>query len=67
MCIGGTPSIPSVPERQAMKLPDQGSTAFTDKGSRRRRLAMMAGLVTGNNGALGTANTSSASPSTTLG
>lgn len=68
MCIGGgTPDLPSVPERQATKLPDQGSSAFSDKTSRRRRAAMIAGLVTSPQGALGAVNTSSASTSSTLG
>ena len=68
MCLGGgTPDIPAVPERQATKLPDQGSTSFSDKDSRRRRLALMAGLVTSPQGALGAVNSSSASTSSTLG
>ena len=60
MCTG-TPDVPSVPERQQMKLPDQGSNAFSDKDSRRRRRAMIAGLVTSPTGAMGTANTSATS------
>lgn len=44
-----------------MKLPDQGSSAFSDKDSRRRRRAMIAGLVTSPTGAMGTANTSATS------
>ncbi len=60
--MGGTPDVPSVPERQATKLPDQGSTANSDKDSRRRRRAMIAGLVTSPQGALGTASTTAASP-----
>lgn len=66
MCIGGTPDIPAVPERQATKLPDQGAT-FSDKDSRRRRLALMSGLVTSPQGALGAVKSSSASTSSTLG
>lgn len=38
MCIGGTPKAPDIPERQALKLPDGGSTStFTDDDARRRR------------------------------
>ncbi len=68
MCIGGgTPDIPAVPERQPTKLPDQGSSAFSNKDVRRKRLAMMAGLITSPQGALGAVNTSSSSTSSTLG
>jgi len=44
--------VPTVPERQAVKLPDQGATASASDGNRFRR-AMMAGLMTSPQGVLG--------------
>jgi hypothetical protein len=44
--------MPTVPERQVMKLPDQGSKGAGADPSRFRR-ALMAGLVTSPNGVLG--------------
>jgi len=55
-----TPDVATVPERQAVKLPDAGSTGTTDADARRRRRAVIAGLMTSPQGALGTANTSAA-------
>lgn len=51
MCTG-TPDIPSVPERQASKLPDAGAPTSASQTDRYRR-AMMAGLVTSPQGVLG--------------
>lgn len=51
MCLG-TPNVPSVPERQAAKLPDAGTQTYT-KDNARWRKAMLAGMVTGPQGALG--------------
>ncbi len=51
MCMS-TPDIPAVPERQAAKLPDNGAPAGATDTSRRRR-AIMAGILTSANGALG--------------
>jgi hypothetical protein len=45
-----------VPERQAVKLPDQGAPDSAGKNRDRWRRAIMAGLVTGPQGALGTPN-----------
>lgn len=50
MC--STPTIPTVPVRQPVQLPDQGaSPAATDNGAWRR--AVLAGMVTGPQGVLG--------------
>ncbi|AIT81228.1 hypothetical protein [Novosphingobium pentaromativorans] len=51
MCTG-TPDIPSVPERQAMKLPDNGAPEGSTDNSRRRR-AIIAGLMTSPSGTVG--------------
>ena len=40
-----TPDVPTVPERQPVKLPDEGSPATTDDFRKRRR-AIIAGLMT---------------------
>jgi len=50
-----------MPERQSVKLPDEGADPVADRDARRRRKAMISGMITGPNGALGTANTSAAS------
>lgn len=47
MCIGGSPpDPPTVPERQAQKLPDNGSTAGRTDDTLKRRRAMMATVLT---------------------
>lgn len=51
MCTS-TPDIPSVPERQAQKLPDAGAPTSAGQNNRFRR-ALMAGLVTSPQGVLG--------------
>lgn len=51
MCTS-TPDIPTVPERQAAKLPDSGAPAGSATDSMRRR-AILAGLITGPQGTLG--------------
>jgi len=43
MC--STPTVPTAPERQALKLPDQGAPAGTMDNARWRR-ALLAGMVT---------------------
>lgn len=55
------PDTPTPVERQSVKLPDEGADPTKDRDARRRRKAMMSGLITGPSGALGTANTSAAS------
>lgn len=52
MCVGSSPDISSVPERQAMKLPDSGAPQGSTDNNRRRR-AIMAGLMTSPQGVLG--------------
>jgi hypothetical protein len=54
MCVS-TPDIPTVPERQAMKLPDNGLPGDARKRGR-WRAAIMAGLVTSPQGVLGSPN-----------
>lgn len=47
MCgIGKTPDVPTIPERQAAKLPDQGATADGVSDRARRRRGMMAAVLT---------------------
>lgn len=50
MCIGGTPDIPAVQERQVSKIPDGGSTASRTQDSLKRRRALMATVLTGPSG-----------------
>jgi 2-keto-3-deoxy-galactonokinase len=51
MCVG-TPKIPTVPERQAQKLPDNGAPLGANRRDDFRR-AMMAGMITSPQGVLG--------------
>jgi len=51
MCMSA-PSVPSVPERQAAKLPDQGAADNAGISSKFRR-AILAGLITSPQGVLG--------------
>lgn len=53
MCTPKPPEPVSIPERQALKLPDGGATAPRADDEIRRRRAMMATAVTGS--LLGTA------------
>lgn len=53
--ICSAPDIPTVPERQVTKMPDQGAKGAGADPSRFRR-ALMAGLVTSPNGVLGSPN-----------
>lgn len=56
MCTS-TPDLPTVPERQATKLPDAGSTASNADAAAKRRRGLYASILTGANGAAGMANT----------
>jgi len=56
MCIGGTPDVPSVPERQLAKQP-QSSAADSSGDARRRRLMYAASILTTPQGATGAPNT----------
>jgi hypothetical protein len=51
MCTS-TPDVPTVPERQAVKLPDSGAPEGALDNGRRRR-AILAGLITSPQGVLG--------------
>lgn len=57
MCLPKTPNVPTMPERQAIKLPDEGLEVTRDSSKRRR--AIMAGIITSPQGALGSPNVSS--------
>lgn len=58
MCgIGKAPEVPTIPERQATKLPDQGATADTVSDRARRRRGMMASILTSAQGAASPLNT----------
>ena len=51
MCTPKTPDMPTQPERQSMKLPDEGLDLTKDSSKRRR--AIMAGSPTPANPTLG--------------
>lgn len=57
MCTPKTPDMPTQPERQSMKLPDEGLDLTKDSSKRRR--AVMAGIITSPQGALGSPNAAS--------
>lgn len=59
MCMPSPPKTQTIPERQALQLPDGGSSAARTDDDIRRRRALMATAYTGQAG-LGTApNTTS--------
>lgn len=59
MCISAkAPDVPTIPERQATKLPDMGATADRTGLMARRRRGLYASILTSPQGALGTANVS---------
>lgn len=65
MCIGiKTPQIPTLPERQAVKLPDNGAPDSRASLLARRRRGLYASILTSPQGALGTANVSGVSGAT---
>lgn len=55
----GTPDVPTVPERQASKLPDQGAKTNDKANTNAMRRAMLAGMAT-SPGGLGTPSVSKA-------
>jgi hypothetical protein len=62
------PDTPAVPERQAAKLPDGGSTADRTDQSLARRRALMATVFTSPNGTMGVPTTTTGTAGkTTLG
>ncbi|ODP39265.1 hypothetical protein [Sphingomonas turrisvirgatae] len=65
MCVSAkAPDVPSIPERQATKLPDQGATAGRSDAMARRRRGLYASILTSPQGALGAANVSGISGAT---
>ena len=59
MCVGSTPDVPTVPERQATKLPDGSQAAERTDDRARRRMAYAASILTSPTGVLGQAATTS--------
>lgn len=64
MCIGGTPSVPSIPERQAAKQP-QTAAADSSGDQRRKRMMYAASILTTPQGAMGSPNTTATMKSVT--
>jgi len=58
MCTG-SPDVPTVPERQAIKLPDGGDLTQRSDDRRRRRMAYAAAIATSPQGLLGAPATTS--------
>lgn len=56
MCVGGTPDVPTVAQRQDAKQP-QSVAADSSGDARRRRLMYAASILTTPQGALGSPNT----------
>jgi hypothetical protein len=50
MCMPKPPKVQTIPERQALKLPDSGATAPRVDGEIARRRALMASVYTGSLG-----------------
>ncbi len=68
MCVGGgVPDVPTVPERQATKLPDGSQSAERTDDRARRRMAYAASILTSPTGVLGQAATTANMASATTG
>lgn len=67
MCTGGTPDVPSVPERQSVKQPLTAAGGVSTTNDERRRRGMMATILTSSQGALASANTTAMPDKTKLG
>lgn len=68
MCMSGAaPEMPAVPERQAAKLPDGGSTRNDTTQMAARRRALMSTILTSPNGTIGAPSVSGAGTKATLG
>jgi hypothetical protein len=69
MCVGGTPNVPSVPERQSVKQPSADARGLSQDDEMRRRRGMMATILTSSQGALTPVSTTAgaAAPKTQLG
>ena len=65
MCVGGTPDVPSTPERQSVQQPKTDARIVSRDDERRRR-GMMATILTSSQGALSPLATT-ADPKTKLG
>lgn len=66
MCVGGTPDVPAVPERQSAKAPDKSSVGGTTSGdAARRRMQFASSILTSSQGAMGAPNTTAAMKSVT--
>ena len=66
MCVGGgVPDVPTVPERQATKLPDGSQAAERTDDRARRRMAYAASILTSPQGVLGQAATTANLSATT--
>lgn len=66
MCVGGTPDVPSVPERQSAKAPDKsGAGGSTSGDAARRRMAFASSILTSSQGAMGAPNTTAGMKSVT--
>lgn len=68
MCVGGTPDVPSTPERQSVKQPvtDASVRGMTNEDERRRR-GMLATILTSSQGALAPVSTTAAPEKMKLG
>lgn len=63
MCIS-TPKVPTLPERQAVQLPDNGAPEARLNLLARRRRGLYASILTSPQGALGNAHVSGVSGAT---
>lgn len=61
MCVGKTPDVPTIPERQATQLPDNGSTASQVDANAKRRRGLYASILTSPTGTMGAPNVSGTS------
>jgi hypothetical protein len=67
MCIGGTPDVPSVPERQAERSPDNGDPTRRSNERQRRRMAFASSILTAPGGTLGQPTTTATPAKPVLG
>lgn len=60
MCVSApkAPAVPPIPERQSVRLPDNGATAARSDMMAKRRRGLYASILTSPQGALGSANIS---------
>lgn len=67
MCTGGTPDVPSVPERQSVKQPVTEAGRDQTTNDERRRRGMLATILTSSQGALAPVATTATPEKTKLG